>query len=235
MPRRRTDFRGLADPSRVRLLRYVQATPGCTVKALADSTGLHVNTVREHLQALTDEGLVTTETTHTGSRGRPATTYRPVVDPAHNSAARDRVRQAWERGDTLRRILPPDDTVTKLGEAALHQLDTLYQHLDDSGLEPVVDEEQLAVDLAPCPYYRFLDEDPELVCAMHAQLIRDTLAQAPGPLRLRELRPFVGPTTCIAQLHQVDDSVHHVDDPDHQIDDQVNSDLPPTEQQTTAE
>lgn len=221
MPRRRTDFRGLADPSRVRLLRQVQATPGCTVKALADSTGLHVNTVREHLQALTDEGLVTTEAAHTGGRGRPPTTYRPVVDPAKNSAAQERIQQAWEHGDTLRRILPPNDATAGLGEAALHQLDTLYQHFDDSGLEPVVDEQQLAVDLVPCPYYRFLDEDPELVCAMHGQLIRDTLAQAPGPLRLQELRPFVGPATCIAQLQHVDD--------------QMNGDLLPAERRTTGQ
>lgn len=202
MPRRRTDFRGLADPSRVRLLRHVQSAPGSTVKVLAESTGLHVNTVREHLQALAAEGLVAVEAAHTGSRGRPPTTYRPVVDSATSSAARERVQQAWERGDTLRRILPPDDATAELGEAALHQLDALYQHLDDSGLEPVVDEQKLAVDLVPCPFYRILDEDPKLACAMHAQLLRDTLAQTPGPLRLRELKPFVGPTTCVAQLYQ---------------------------------
>jgi len=204
MPRRRTDFRGLADPSRIRLLRRVQSAPGSTVKVLAEHTGLHVNTVREHLQALADEGLVTAEAAHTGERGRPPTTYRPVVDPATSSAARERVERARERGDTLRRILPPDTTSAELGEAALHQLDTLYLHLDDSGLEPVVDEQSLEVDLVPCPFYRILDEDPQLACAVHAQLLRDTLAQAPGPLRLRELRPFVGPATCIAHLYRED-------------------------------
>lgn len=204
MPRRRTDFRGLADPSRIRLLRRIQSAPGSTVKVLAEHTGLHVNTVREHLQALADEGLVTAEAAHTGGRGRPPTTYRPVVDPATSSAAQERVERAWERGDTLRRILPPDTTSAELGEAALHQLDTLYLHLDDSGLEPVVDEQSLEVDLVPCPFYRILDEDPQLACAVHAQLLRDTLAQAPGPLRLRELRPFVGPATCIAHLYRED-------------------------------
>lgn len=223
MPRRRTDFRGLADPSRVRLLRHVQSAPGSTVKVLADSTGLHVNTVREHLQALADEGLVTTETAHTGGRGRPPTTYRPVVDPANNSVALERIQQAWERGDTLRRILPPDDSTAELSETALHQLDTLYQHLDDSGLEPVVDEQNLAVDLVPCPFYRVLDEEPELVCAMHAQLMRDTLAQMPGPLRLRELKPFVGPATCIAQLQLANDPA------DDSADGRENSDPAPTE------
>ena len=37
-----------------------------------------------------------------------------------------------------------------------------------------------------------------------ARILRDTLAQAPGPLRLRELRPFVGPATCIAHLYRED-------------------------------
>ena len=202
MPRRRTDFRGLADPSRIRLLRRIQAAPGCTVKVLAEHTGLHVNTVREHLQALADEGLVTAEATHTGGRGRPPTTYRPVVDPATSSAAQERVERARERGDTLRRILPPDTTSAELGEAALHQLDTLYLHLDDSGLEPVVDQERLEVDLVPCPFYRILEEDPQLACAVHAQILRDTLAQVPGPLQLEELRPFVGPAACLVRLRE---------------------------------
>lgn len=205
MPRRRTDFRGLAESSRVRLLRQVQASPGSTVQLLAERTGLHVNTVRDHLRALEAEGLVAAEACPTGGRGRPPITYRAVVDPDANPVARRRIARATEHGDALRRIASPSDPDEGLGDQglsddALHQLDTLYTHLDDAGLEPELDDRRLEVGLVPCPYFRIVHEDRDLACAVHAQIIRDTLAQVPGPLRLRELRPFVGPAACLVLL-----------------------------------
>lgn len=200
MPRRRTDFRGLAEPSRVRLLRQIQSTPGSTVKLLAERTGLHVNTVREHLQVLAAEGLVTAEASPSGGRGRPPIGYHPVVDPDRSASARRRIERAREHGDVLRRIMPSDAADHGLSEAALHQLDTLYSHLEDAGLEPQLDDRRLELDLVPCPYYRIVDQDPELACAVHSQILRDTLAQVPGPLELHELRPFVGPGSCLVLL-----------------------------------
>ncbi|MBE8146616.1 winged helix-turn-helix transcriptional regulator [Brevibacterium casei] len=71
MPRRTTDYRGLTEPNRVRLLGAVQEHPDRSLKELAEAVGLHVNTVRDHLGVLIAEGLVSSRPRPCGTRGRP--------------------------------------------------------------------------------------------------------------------------------------------------------------------
>lgn len=87
-----------------------------------------------------------------------------------------------------------------LDDEALRQVDALYEHLDDAGLNPVVDEEALRFDLAPCQYHDLLDEDQELVCGVHAQLVRDVLQHSGGPLEVQRLDPFVSAHRCMLML-----------------------------------
>ncbi len=195
MPRRTEDYRGLAQASRLRLLDEVQRQPGLLLRELAERTALHENTVRDHLVVLEQEGLVCRRTEHPGTRGRPPATYHPVDDPRSNPAAERRVERAREHGDLLRRIQPAPER-PDVGDDALHQLDTLYEHLDDSGLEPDVDEERLEIGLVPCAYSRLLEEDQELVCVVHARLIRNVLGHVPGPVHLELLEPFVTEDRC---------------------------------------
>ncbi len=199
MPRRTEDFRGLAQASRILLLAEVQSTPGLLLRELAERTGLHENTVRDHLVVLEHEGLVTRHTTHPGTRGRPPATYHPVCEPGASPEADDRVDRARRHGDLLRRIAPTS-TRSDLDDDALHQLDVLYEHLDDVGLQPELDDANLEVELVPCPYYSLLDREPELVCRVHEQLIRDLLTQVPGPLTLTLLEPFRSHDRCLVHL-----------------------------------
>ncbi len=200
MPRRTDDFRGLAQASRMRLLAEVQREPGLLLRELAERTQLHENTVRDHLVVLEREGLVSRQTNHRGTRGRPPATYHPVADATTNPAAHKRMVRAQQHGDLLRRI-SPEASRSDLGEDALHQLDVLYEHLDDAGLQPEIDEKSLSVDVVPCPYYSLLDEDQQLVCHVHEQLIKDVLRQIPGPMELTLLQPFTAPDTCRVHLH----------------------------------
>jgi DNA-binding IclR family transcriptional regulator len=62
MARRTEDFRGLTQPSRLRLMAEIQAQPGLLLRELAERTGLHENTVRDHLVVLEAEGLLTRQT-----------------------------------------------------------------------------------------------------------------------------------------------------------------------------
>jgi len=199
MARRTADFRGLTQPSRLRLLAEVQAEPGLLLRELAERTGLHENTVRDHLVVLESEGLVTRQTQHVGRRGRPPETYHPVRERDRNPEAARRVEQAIRHGELLRRMnidTSPDD----LEPEALHQLDTLYEHLDDSGFEPELRAAPLEIDLAPCPFATMVDTDQDLVCRVHSQLIRDTLNQVPGPLRLTRLDARMTPQLCRVHL-----------------------------------
>lgn len=199
MPRRTEDFRGLAQASRILLLAEVQSTPGLLLRELAERTGLHENTARDHLVVLENEGLVTRSAVHTGTRGRPPATYHPVSEPGANPEADDRVYRARMHGDLLRRI-SPDAARSDLDDDALHQLDTLYEHLDDVGLQPEVDDGKLEIELVPCPYHALVEREPQLVCRVHSQLIRDLLAQVPGPLSLTVLQPYASPQRCRVYL-----------------------------------
>jgi len=198
MGRRTEDFRGLTQPSRMRLLAEIQDEPGLLLRELASRTGLHENTVRDHLLVLEAEGLVTRRPVRTGTRGRPPETYHPVREAAANPAAADRVARAARHGELLRRMRGEAPAIAD--RATRHQLDTLVEHLDDAGLEPLVDEAALGIELVPCPHYTLIEDEEELVCRVHERLIRDTLSQVPGPLRLELLEPRTSADRCRVHL-----------------------------------
>jgi predicted ArsR family transcriptional regulator len=100
----------------------------------------------------------------------------------------------------LRTVAPELDPSDDLGPDATHQLDALYEHLDDAGLQPEVDESRLTVGLLPCLYQDLIDEDRPLVCSVHAKLVRHQLEQVHGPLELAQLHPFVEKDRCLLVL-----------------------------------
>jgi predicted ArsR family transcriptional regulator len=178
----------------MRLLRAIQQTPGRRVADLADECGMPPNTVRDHLRVLEREGLIRAETLPAESRGRPPVGFYPVGEPASSEVATERIVSAHHRGELLRATAgaPAGD----VDGAALTQLDVLYEHLDDAGLEPVVDEAALTFEMAPCRYHDMIAEDQALVCSVHARLVSDILRQVDGPLALERLEPFVTAHTC---------------------------------------
>lgn len=194
MPRRVSDYRGLTEMSRLRLLHAVQRHPGRLLKDLASDAGIHINTARDHMRVLEEEGLVSSAPVETGRRGRPPVVYWPVRDAEESEEASRRVQDATTRGDLLRRVQP--DLSGTLDPVGLHQLDTLYEHLDDVGLEPEVNHKTLTVGLKPCRYEPLIEEERPVVCAVHAKLVRDQLQHIDGPLELRRLHPYIGPERC---------------------------------------
>lgn len=150
--------------SRVQILHLVQTRSDRTIAELCDATGLHANTVREHLQRLIDGGYVVAQSEHRTTRGRPRTLYSAATGAPGSSSpvARDKAKAAAKRGDLLRRMLPA--AASDLGTEADGQLDALIEHLEESGFEPVVDDEQLTVDLTPCPHAAAHPDDRSLLC-----------------------------------------------------------------------
>lgn len=156
----------------MRLLHAVQRRPGQRIAELAEAAGIHVNTAREHLRVLEDEGLVASRPVSTGARGRPPVEFFPVDRPGLSPEAARRVDRATAQGDMLRRLSPELDHSGELGADAAHQLDILYAHLEDVGFEPELDEVRLTVDLEPCKFHRLIDEHRNVVCAVHATLVK---------------------------------------------------------------
>lgn len=184
----------------MRLLRALQQDPGRTVGELAERCAIPPNTVRDHLDVLEREGLVRRETLPAHGRGRPSVAFHPVRELEAGTAASARADAARHRGELLRATTGEDDAA--LDAAALAQIDVLYEHLDDAGLDPVLDEDALSFDLAPCRYHDLIEADQSMVCAVHARLVKDVLHQVDGPLALKRLDPFVTEHRCQLLLAQ---------------------------------
>lgn len=208
MPRHTHAYRSLTQPARLHLLREIQRRPGVLAEDLADRLGSPLNTVRDHLKVLLDEGLIVGDPQRRASRGRPAIAYRPVTDPAESETAAKRATDAARRGALLRSTIG-EPAPGGLDEQAVRQLDVVYEHLEDVGLQPRVDDRPgadagaLAIELTPCALYAGGDEY-ETACEVHAALVRDLLRQSSGPLSLSGVEPFSTPTRCHLTLRDGD-------------------------------
>lgn len=184
--------------SRVQILHLVQTRPERTIGELSEATGLHANTVREHLQRLMEGGYVIQTYEHRTTRGRPRALFSAATGApdASSPVARDKVTAAARRGDLMRSVTttPASD----LGRDAVYQLDALVEHLEESGFEPLVDDEQLTVDLSPCPHAAGRPEDRPMLCQVHLGLMRSVLTEAGGPLAVDCVRGVS--EDCIVQL-----------------------------------
>lgn len=201
MPPARPTYGPISSYSRVRILHLVQSQPHRTIGELCDATGLHANTVREHLQRLIDGGYVVQESEKRATRGRPRTLYSAATGApgASSSIAQEKVIAAARRGDLLRRAIPGAAGET-LEEAATHQLDALVEHLEESGFEPLIDEGALTVDLSPCPHAAALPQHRPVLCQVHLGLMQGVLAQAGGPLLARCVRTTDQVNDCTVEL-----------------------------------
>ncbi len=189
--------------SRVKILHLVQTRAERTIGELCEATGLHQNTVREHLQRLIEGGYVIAQAEHRTTRGRPRTLYSAATGTpdASSPVLRDKVSAAARRGDLMRRMMPA--AASELDEQATHQLDALVEHLEESGFEPLVDDAELTVELTPCPHAAGHPEDRPVLCAVHLGLMQGVLTEAGGPLSAACVRTPRSPEECTVQLRFV--------------------------------
>jgi predicted ArsR family transcriptional regulator len=197
----RPAYSAISSYSRVQILHLLQERPSRTITELVDATGLHANTVREHLQRLIDGGYVVSEKEHRTTRGRPRVLYSAAIGEgaASSPVAARRAHDAAVRGDLMRRVLPMTAT-GGLPAAEVHQLDALVDDLQDAGFDPLVDESALTVDLSPCPHAAAGMSDRATLCGVHLGLMDAVLAQAGGPLRVRCMAHAEGPAECVVLL-----------------------------------
>ncbi|TFC08966.1 winged helix-turn-helix transcriptional regulator [Cryobacterium algoritolerans] len=197
-----SSYRTLASFSRIQLLHFLQQRGTMTVGDLAEATGLHHNTTREHLQRLISDGFVTCEPEITETKGRPRMLYSAAGGADHQAGCirEAKAAAAERRGDLVRRMLPL--------QAILHsplqrQLDALDDHLDQTGFDATLDPDGDHVHLHDCPYSEMVKAHPE-VCRVHFGLIKGLLEQAEGPLAAEALHPLVEANLCTLDLHRAE-------------------------------
>jgi predicted ArsR family transcriptional regulator len=225
----RTQTHGaLAVASRLRLLDALRASDRpLDVRELAAACGLHVTTVRFHLDVLTDAGMVTSRAGRSATRGRPRRLYTPAsravvpggqtgyellsaILAAYWAGDRDeRVHRAEQAGWAWagRRAAPaPTVAAATLAEAAVH-VNAVFAEL---GFDPELarDGQTLQIRLHACPFRAVAATHPEVVCSMHLGLLRRTLADVDAPPAAVSLQPFVQPHLCLAEIAPATAPVH---------------------------
>ena len=202
---------------RRRLLKLLRRsdTP-LDVYQLAEVTGLHITTVRAHLDLLAKAGQVTVQKTPRTTRGRPRTVYtarteetppdgyRPLAAllAAHlGPTPRTRRRRAEKVGRDWAATLIPATNITDPDETA-HRIVDLFTEMnfDPELVDPAPATGEREIRLRACPYRDVAREHPDVVCAIHLGLLEGALTQLGQPPTTVRLVPFVKPHLCLAYL-----------------------------------
>ncbi len=214
-----------AGERRADILRVIAAArEGLGVRALAEATGLHDNTVRFHLERLVDEGLVERRQGTSTGPGRPPLLFvarRDHAEAGHDNyeliaralsmhlgdgeaavAAAEAAGRAWghrHSGDDQ----VADGTGARRGGAWEGGLDELARVMDGAGFAPEVTarpEGGATVRVHHCPFGSLAREDRTVPCAVHLGLMRGVAEAAGGAVQVDALEPFVTPAVCVAHL-----------------------------------
>jgi predicted ArsR family transcriptional regulator len=210
--------RALADPSRARILAELVDGGPLDVRELARRVGLHLNTVRVHLNALAEAGLVQSETVPRQGRGRPRLVYRAAAEAAEEGGRRYRLlaeilvalvarfgseatARLEEAGELWGHYLiesPPPYARLPDAEAVARVVGLL----DETGFRPELEtgKRGLRINMRPCPFLELARRHQEVVCPIHLGLIRGALAELGATTRATRLDPFVRPELCVAHL-----------------------------------
>ena len=201
--------------SRSALLETLRAqTEPTTLAALAASTGLHANTVRELLDALVRDGLAHRHPQAPAGRGRPAWLYQATGGDA--AAAPEYAGLASALAAAIHRTStsPVDDAVaagTEWGHelardrgagpaaSAVAARREVVSLLDAVGFAPQPDARSSTVRLTRCPLLEAAHKHPDVVCGVHLGLARGALEEYGADPDGTELLPFAEPGAC--RLH----------------------------------
>lgn len=162
---------------------------------IADTLGLHPNTVRPHLERMRDVGLLDVEIDNRGSVGRPQHRYRLTAaapslglePPAFPLLARLLARVAATAG------VAPDEAAGAASEqgralAAAGRpprpgcVEALTGALAELGFDPAVadDGDLVSIAFTHCPYRELAEAHPEIVCHLHRGLIEGFVEEIGG-------------------------------------------------------
>ncbi|MCL1871511.1 MAG: helix-turn-helix domain-containing protein [Promicromonosporaceae bacterium] len=202
----------LASPVRLRVLDVLRAADDApTAQTLAAELGLHVTTVRFHLDLLEEAGLVARETRRAARRGRPAVHYALVDDAPTPGPGVDEAREEMI-GALAEALASPDAARPDAARAAGRRwAERLPAPVTDArsavadvfarlGFGPEPDGEDLA--LHTCPFRSAAQAHPQVVCQVHLGLAEGLAARArDGGAVQVGLRPFVEPDLCVVRLH----------------------------------
>jgi predicted ArsR family transcriptional regulator len=187
-------LKALGDETRFSMYRELAgSTRGCSAQELADSLGLHANTVRLHLDRLREAGLVDVEPVHRGTVGRPTHVYSLApgapglgFDPPSYTllsgllaALAERVGADGAEATEIGRAWGVEAGRRTRSRSCLKALSTEMSRL---GFEPVTETSGNTTDMAfmHCPFRELAEAYPELVCNLHRGISEGIVSEVGG-------------------------------------------------------
>lgn len=188
-----------------------------SIAELAERFGVHLNTVRFHLEALTRSGRVErVDATPTGP-GRPPLLFRALegMDPAgprsyqllsavlateladgpEGVARLTKAGRAWGA-----RLVDGSEPTPEPGDR--QAIEGLVAVLTEVGFAPapLASSDPDRIDLRHCPFLELATTSPHLTCPVHLGLMQGVLEALGGSVGVERLAPFVEPDRCVASL-----------------------------------
>lgn len=218
--RRDLRYRALADPNRRHMLRILDdARAPLTLPELAEPVGLHVNTIRDHLDLMERAGLVERATVPRDTPGRPRVVFRSLPRDARSptsegyrflaeilassiqSTSGDPSEAARSAGRAWGKFLadrPPASHPVPPADA----VDQVVMTLAELGFEPEHRESDGATEvrLHDCPFREIALTRGDVVCSVHEGLLMGMLEEMGGTVGVDGLDPFVEPSLCITRM-----------------------------------
>jgi predicted ArsR family transcriptional regulator len=210
--------RALADPSRARILAELADAGQLDARELAGRVGLHVNTVRVHLNALAEAGLVESETLPPQGRGRPRVAYSASAAAGEEGGRRYRLLAEILTALVARFGPQASAQLEEMGEAWGHYLveapapfaslseeeavARVLELLAEVGFQPQLEQGTRGrrILMRPCPFLELARSHQAVICPIHLGLMRGALAELGAKTRATKLEPFVRPDLCVARF-----------------------------------
>lgn len=206
---------------RERVLALVREHDGAVDAAeIAAQMGLHVTTVRFHLDALCDQGAVERTRIAPTGVGRPRTGYvaaqgqldyqilaevlaLELGDTADKRRRRaERAGRRWAQGITARSA--PETSDAETSEVLDRRAQRTTEVFQRMGFGPELTASEgtgrRTIRLHGCPVRELAAAHPEVGCAMHLGLLEGLVANRQNSRLRAELQPFVEPELCIAHV-----------------------------------
>ncbi|HKN94146.1 MAG TPA: helix-turn-helix domain-containing protein [Thermoleophilaceae bacterium] len=175
----------IADPLRLRVVRFLEQNERGSLSQLADAAGVHANTLRPHVLEMEDAGLLIAERRVLPSRrGRPGIDYK--LSPGWRGAGTDFLGIAELLAAALGRVGLDADRLRDVGEEWGRYLvgrpgsydveEELPRVLGRLGFEASVSNGKLQ--LTRCPCSTVAPDQPEIMCMLAEGVIQGALAAA---------------------------------------------------------
>ena len=198
-------LRALADPTRRRILAWLEAGGTATVDEVAAAAAVHRTVAFEHLELLADHGLVE-RASRSGFRGRPARTYRAAREAAEISypPRQHRLLASLLAGAIAGGAEPRDAGRAyggRLAAGSRSEVEAIGR-LDPLGGRYEVKGDR--IEAHNCVFREACDAGRQVVCAVQAGLLEGALAEAGVERAVEPMGPDDG-GGCRFQMHRRND------------------------------